>query len=183
VVKGRTFVEGCPMKPLCPLAHPRVRLEVSILETRREGGKVKQEHVASLGSAPLDCTIEDRVYFWAACDERLARLANRIGPDMDRLRQAIAARIPLPTDDVRAKLDAFYWDRLEDNYSWLVERDKKGIALAEEKIRKRQARLAEFDEPVVAEIKRLRALGKKYDETEEAQNLAMAYGGFIGDGI
>ena len=114
VVKGRTFVEGCPMKPLCPLTHPRIRLEVSILETRREGGKVKQQHVASLGSILIDYTIEDRVYFWAACDERLARLANRIGPDMDRLRQAIAARIPLPTDDDRAKLDAFNWDQLED---------------------------------------------------------------------
>ena len=25
-VKGRTFLEGCPMKPLCPLAQPRHRL-------------------------------------------------------------------------------------------------------------------------------------------------------------
>jgi len=183
VVKGRTFVEGCPMKPLCPLTHPRIRLEVSILETRREGGKVKQQHVASLGSILIDYTIEDRVYFWAACDERLARLANRIGPDMDRLRQAIAARIPLPTDDDRAKLDAFNWDQLEDRYFWLVERDKREIARAEEKIRKRQERLAKFDEPIVAEIKRLRALGKKYDETEEAQKLSKDFHMFISDDI
>jgi len=183
VVKGRTFVEGCPMKPLCPLTHARIRLEVSILETRREGGKVKQQHVASLGSILIDYTIEDRVYFWAACDERLARLANRIGPDMDRLRQAIAARIPLPTDDDRAKLDAFNWDQLEDRYFWLVERDKREIARAEEKIRKRQERLAKFDEPIVAEIKRLRALGKKYDETEEAQKLSKDFHMFISDDI
>jgi hypothetical protein len=183
VVKGRTFVEGCPMKPLCPLAHPRVRLEVSILETRREGGKVKQQHVASLGSISADYTIACRVYFWAICDERLARLANRIGPDMDRLRQAIAARIPLPTDDDRAKLDAYHWDQLEDQYLWLVERDKKQIARAEEKIRKRQERLAEFGEPIVAEIKRLRATGNKYDEAEEAQKLAWAFGGLITDSI
>ena len=182
-VRGRTFLEGCPMKPICPLANPRIRLEVSIIETRREGGKVKQQHVASLGSILVDYTIEDRVYFWAACDERLARLANRIGPDMDRLRQAIAARIPLPTDDDRAKLDVLRWDKLEDWYLWLVERDKKEIARAEEKIRKRQERLAKFDEPVVAEIKRLRATGKKYDESEDAQKLSKDFHMFISDGI
>ena len=108
---------------------------------------------------------------------------HRIGPDMDRLRQAIAARIPLPTDDDRAKLDAFNWDQLEDRYFWLVERDKREIARAEEKIRKRQERLAKFDEPVVAEIKRLRATGKKYDESEDAQKLSKDFHMFISDGI
>ncbi len=39
-MKGRTFLEGCPMKPLCPLVHKRHRLEVSIVETRRESRKV-----------------------------------------------------------------------------------------------------------------------------------------------
>jgi hypothetical protein len=29
-VKGRTFLEGYPMKPICPLARPRERLEVSL---------------------------------------------------------------------------------------------------------------------------------------------------------
>ena len=139
------------------------------------------QHVASLGSILADYTIEDRVCFWAACDERLARLANRIGPDMDRLRQAIAARIPLPTDDDRAKLDAFNWDQLENSYLWFVERDKKQIARAEENIRKRQERLAKFGEPIVAGIKHLRAAGKKYDETEEAQQLSKDFHMFISD--
>jgi len=53
-VQGRTFLKGCPLKPLCPLAQPRTRLEVSIIETHREGGKVKQEHIASLGSVVGD---------------------------------------------------------------------------------------------------------------------------------
>jgi len=111
-VKGRTLLEGCPMKPLCPLVHKRHRLEVSIVETRREDGKVKQKHVASLGSI-ADDTIEARGIFWQECEARLARLANRLGPDLDRLREAIAGRIPPPTDADRALLTAWEWDRLE----------------------------------------------------------------------
>jgi len=85
------------------------------------------QHVASLGSILADYTIEDRVCFWAACDERLARLANRIGPDMDRLRQAIAARIPLPTDDDRAKLDALIGTSLKTAISGLLNGTKSKL--------------------------------------------------------
>jgi hypothetical protein len=97
IVRGRTFLEGCPMKPLCPLVYKRHRLEVSIVETRRDGGKVKHKHVASLGSVWNDSPAE-REGFWRECEARLARLANRLAPDLDRLRQAIAARIPPLTD-------------------------------------------------------------------------------------
>jgi hypothetical protein len=83
IVKGRTFLKGCPMKPLCPLVQKRRRLEVSIVETRREGGKVKHKHVASLGSVWSDSPAE-REGFWHECEARLARLANRLGPDLDR---------------------------------------------------------------------------------------------------
>ena len=75
IVKGRTFLEGCPMKPLCPLVNKRHRLEVSIVETRREGGKVKHKHVAALGSI-ADDTMEAREIFWRECEVRLARLAK-----------------------------------------------------------------------------------------------------------
>jgi hypothetical protein len=86
-VRGRTFLEGCPMKPLCPLVHKRHRLEVSIVETRREDGKVKHRHIASLGSIIADnTTLQEREIFWLECEARLVRLANRLGPDLERLR-------------------------------------------------------------------------------------------------
>jgi hypothetical protein len=50
---GRTFLKGCPLRPICPLKNPYRRLEVSIVETRRQNGKVRQEHIASLGSYDL----------------------------------------------------------------------------------------------------------------------------------
>ena len=36
------------MKPLCPLVHKRHRLEVSIVETLREGGRVKHSTLPAL---------------------------------------------------------------------------------------------------------------------------------------
>src|SRR5262249_39560954 len=112
VVKGRTFLQGCPMKPLCPLMHKRQRLEVSIVETHREGGKVRQKHIANLGSLAGDSLVA-REAFWLECEARPQRLPNRLGPDLDRLRQAIAARIPPLTDADRAAMDAAAWDWLE----------------------------------------------------------------------
>jgi hypothetical protein len=118
-VPGHTFLKGCPLKPICPLANPTVRLEVSIVATRREDGKVKHTHVASLGSIVGD-SLRGRDTFWNECKVRLVRLANRLGPDADRLRQVIAARIPPLTDTDRMALDAEAWDSLEgmwDNFA------------------------------------------------------------------
>jgi hypothetical protein len=119
-VQGGTFLEGCPMRPICPLVEPRERLDVSLVETRRDGGKVKQEHIASLGSCPLPASMSDREAFWAQCEVRLAGLGNRIGPDMERLHKVLEARIPPLTDDDRAAMDAAAWDQLEagwDDYA------------------------------------------------------------------
>ena len=130
-VKGRTFLEGCPMKPLCPLAQPRHRLEVSIVETRRENGKVRQRHIASLGTLWSDSPA-DRESFWIECEARLTRLANRLGPDLDRLRQAIAARIPLVTEDERAAMKVAAWERLEQHWGGEVEHQNKWIEQSDE---------------------------------------------------
>jgi hypothetical protein len=76
MAEGRSFLKGCPMKPLCPLVQKRHRLEVSIVETHREGGKVRQKHIASIaGDSPAA-----RESFWLECEAKLARLANRLGP-------------------------------------------------------------------------------------------------------
>jgi hypothetical protein len=56
------------------------RLQISLIDTRRIDGKVRQEHVASLGSVPPDASVQDRVAFWTQVHPRLSRLDNRLDP-------------------------------------------------------------------------------------------------------
>jgi hypothetical protein len=157
IVKGRTFLQGCPMKPLCPLVHKRHRLEVSIVETRREDGKVKHKHVASLGSI-TDDTLAAREIFWLECEARLARLANRL---LDRLRQAIAARIPPLTDADRAAMTAAQWDRLEGGWhDQAKSKARESSRLNEEA--KETRREATEAEATALQAKRLRGNPKAY---------------------
>jgi hypothetical protein len=46
-------------------------LYVSIVETRRIGGRVRQEHIANLGSIETPLTIWNRLQFWQRLHERL----------------------------------------------------------------------------------------------------------------
>ena len=48
------------------------RLQVSLVETRRIDGHVRQGHVASLGSVPLPPSLQDRLTFCSACMNDLA---------------------------------------------------------------------------------------------------------------
>ena len=90
------------------------RLQVSIVETRRCDGSVKQEHVARLGaidghmlpaffSVPQDANWQRasarvRFAFWKGVYERLAHLSNRLDAGTaERLVQQIRERIPMPT--------------------------------------------------------------------------------------
>jgi hypothetical protein len=41
------------------------RLQVSILEAHRAGGRVTNEHIASLGSIDLSMSVGSRQAFWA----------------------------------------------------------------------------------------------------------------------
>jgi len=160
-VKGRTFLRGCPMKPLCPLVQPRHRLEVSIIETCRKDGKVRQKHIASLGSIAGD-SLAARECFWIECDIRLARLANRIGPDLDRLRQAIAARIPPLTDADREAMDAAEWDWLEDLWDKHA-KDKAYESSRTHEEAKEERREAIELEARALQAKRLRGNSKAYN--------------------
>jgi hypothetical protein len=54
------------------------RLQASLIETHRRDGKVRHEHVASLGSVPLSLSRADRIAFWTALHPRLAKLDNRL---------------------------------------------------------------------------------------------------------
>jgi hypothetical protein len=97
------------------------RLQVSLRESRRIGGKPRCEHIASLGSIPEPMTTADRVAFWARLHHRLAKLSNRIGADeQGKILGSVHARIPMVTiDDMRAvqrenaEADEKFWSGLQ----------------------------------------------------------------------
>jgi hypothetical protein len=92
------------------------KLRLSLVGTRRVGGKVRHEHIASLGSLPQAMTAVDRREFWLRVELRLATLGNRI--DLEAVRALIAAAAPPPS---KAELDivdleryAEAWGRVAD---------------------------------------------------------------------
>jgi hypothetical protein len=115
------------------------RLELALAETRRIDGKVKQEHVASLGSIPLPLTVAGRIAFWAQLHARLARLANRISSeDHSKILGAVHARVPIPTAAEQrelqlenAKKDTGFWETLHGMHTAAIEQRKVVIAGAE----------------------------------------------------
>jgi hypothetical protein len=71
------------------------RFRLSLVETRRIDGKVRAEHVASLGSIAVAMTVADRVKFWKVIEGKLAGLSNRINPD--DLRATVGAKVAVPS--------------------------------------------------------------------------------------
>ena len=52
-------------------------LQVSLIQTRREGGKVRHEHIAGLGAITIPASAADRIDFWRSLHARLSALSNR----------------------------------------------------------------------------------------------------------
>jgi hypothetical protein len=108
---------------------------LSLVETCRVNGKVKAEHVASLGSIATPQTVAGRVAFWAQLHERLARLGNRLdGAAQGKVLGAVHARVPMVTADEQralqlenAKADAEQWERFHGMHAATAE-DHKGLA-------------------------------------------------------
>jgi len=74
----------------------KTRLQLSVIETSRYDGKVRQHRVASLGSLPRQPLPSDRVAFWKHIDARLDQL--RLDATLKaKLRGEIEARVPLPS--------------------------------------------------------------------------------------
>ena len=98
------------------------RLQASLVETRRLDGKVRHEHVASLGSTVIAPSVSDRIAFWQKLPDRLARLANRIDAEtQDRIRGAVHDRIPMVTMEEihalqleNAEANERFWSGLAD---------------------------------------------------------------------
>jgi hypothetical protein len=57
-----------------------IRLQVSLAETCRTGGKVRRQHVAALGSICQPMTVADRAAFWMQLRPRLDKLATASAP-------------------------------------------------------------------------------------------------------
>jgi hypothetical protein len=161
--------------------HQGRRLQPSLMQTRRVDGKVRSEHIASLGSVDADMSVRERIAFWAKLPGRLDRLGNRVGADEHgKIYGALHDRIPMVTPEEQravqeenAKDDERFWDAMRDIGASNVEGHKALIARAETKIAEETPRVADADEKVEAAKSRLEklkrgesvsgGLGKKFD--------------------
>jgi len=80
-------------------------LAMSLVETRRENGKVRHEHVASLGSIETPLSVAARIEFWRGLQERLAQLSNRLDAETrGKIMGAVHARVPMVMPDEQRAL-------------------------------------------------------------------------------
>ena len=123
------------------------RLQPSLMQTRRVDGKVRSEHIASLGSVDADVSVRARIAFWAKLPERLARLANRVGPDEHgKIYGALHARIPMVTAEEQSavqeenfKDDERFWEAMRDMGTASVEEHRALITRARDEDRRGNA--------------------------------------------
>jgi hypothetical protein len=115
----------------------RTKLQMSLIETRRVEGKVRHEHIASLGSIAAEPSVADRIGYWSRLHERLAKLSNRLGPDHQaKVMGEVHARVPMVTPDEQralqlenAKTDVNGWSYLHAVADTRAERDEKLVAV------------------------------------------------------
>jgi len=75
-------------------------LAMSLVEDRRENGRICHEHVASLGSIETPPSVAARIEFWRGLHERLAQLSNRLDADTrGKVMVAVHARVPMVTPE------------------------------------------------------------------------------------
>jgi hypothetical protein len=136
----------------------RQRLQASLIETRRVGGKVLHEHIASLGSVDVPPSIRGRLTFWSAVHQRLTKLDNRVGPEAQaKILGSIHARIPMVTPDEQralqlenAKVDEEVWSTFKEKSAEQIEGHKGLIQTAEKVIVTEQAAMIEADAKLAA---------------------------------
>src|SRR5215470_16460778 len=80
-------------------------LAMSLVETRRENGKVRHEYVASLGSVETPPSVAARIEFWRGLHERLDQLSNRLDAETrGKVIGAVHSRVPMVTPDEQRAL-------------------------------------------------------------------------------
>jgi hypothetical protein len=142
------------------------RLQISLIDTRRIDGKVRQEHVASLGSVPPDPSVQDRVAFWTKVHPRLSRLDNRLDPatrgrimgelhklvPMVPLDAAVADKVTIATRNVETSIS------LRGMYQGMIDDQKGLLAEVQRAIAEGEAAVAKADEGVRRDQEKLRRL-------------------------
>lgn len=74
------------------------RLQVRLVVTERVAGRVRHEHVASLGAITLPPSVADRLSFWHGLHVRLAKLSHRVDTETQaKILTAIHTRVPIVT--------------------------------------------------------------------------------------
>jgi len=119
--------------------HTKRRLQVSLVETRRDDGRVLHEHIASLGSVETPPSVDERMTFWARLHERLAKLSNRVdAATQAKLLGDIHARIPMVTLEeqrslklVNAEGHERFWTGLHGMHEAQHDAHKKLLATAQ----------------------------------------------------
>jgi hypothetical protein len=53
-----------PLRDVRPLPRNSLGLQVSLIQTSREGGKVRHENIARLGAITIPASVADRIDFW-----------------------------------------------------------------------------------------------------------------------
>jgi hypothetical protein len=141
----------------------KTRLQVSLIETRRCGGKIRHEHIGSLGSIELEPSIYARIEFWNHLHERLARLSNRLGGHgQAKVLGQVHTRIPMVTADEQralqaenAEADVRFWE-MTHSFGESTIHDHKGLkATTERKIAEMESTQAETTASLDAAKKRL----------------------------
>jgi hypothetical protein len=150
----------------------RSRLLISLAQSHRtEGGKVRQEHVAGLGSIEATPSVADRLAFWKQLHERLARLSNRIDGTMQaEILGKVHERVPMVTPDEQrnlqlenAKADERLWSILQDAQAEAATGYKGASADTERKAMAAQVNATEAASKVAAARERIAKIEKGDD--------------------
>lgn len=142
------------------------RLQASLAQSRRVGGKVQAEHIGALGSVDAGVSVRARLAFWAKLPQRLAALANRLGADEHpKVYAALHGRIPMVTaEEQRAvqeenfKDDERFWDAMRDLNAASVEEHKSLVASTEAKLKEHESAAADAGEKFETAKDRLQRL-------------------------
>jgi len=144
------------------------RLKVSIIKTRRVDGKVRHEHIASLGSIAARPDVPDRVAFWQKLHERLGRLSNRVDAETEgKLLGQVHARVPMPTIEEigalqleNAEADERLWSGLQGLHEDSAAGQQQLRDTAEKAIAENQAAAEQAGKAAVAARERVERIKK-----------------------
>ena len=180
----RTYQE-CPVKPRCRwrigvehgLKLVPYRLNVALAENKRAEGKVRQEHIAQIGSIDASWlpefwegidpalaakikgeswemnSLRARTAFWKDANHRLKQLANRLGPDLKRIRIVAHARVPYPMETERKKLELLGAKADLDDAKSSIKNAQRMVATGKKMVKAAQKGVAESEKLAQYEIR------------------------------